>query len=525
MPDAALAAGALLGFLPALRAVQFPPEVVLLLFLPVLLYWESLNTSLRDIRRSLRGVVLVSTLLVIATAGAVASVAHAFGMPWGPAWVLGAAVAPTDATALAAVERLLPHRNLTVLKAESLINDGTALVIYGVAVGVTVGEIHLSAATVTGRVLIAYLGGVAAGALIAWLSLILLRRLTDPLLVNVLTLLVPFTAYLVAESVEASGVLAVVVSGLAVSRAAPRLMAAATRNKGHGLWTVAAYLLNGTLFVLVGLEVQSAVRGLTSTDVIKGLIMVVAVAVTLVVVRTAFLFLSAYTIRALDRRPEQRLRRVSDRSRMVSGLAGFRGAVSLAVALSVPTILDSGDPSRTGTRLSSSPQASSCSPSSSRVSCCPTWSAGHTSRPTPPSRANAAAPRPPRSGRRWTPSTPSPPASAPTPKLLTGCARSTSSTYASSLQPPTRMPTAQPRCTGSSTPPSSALRSWPANAPPSSASATRTPSPTRCSAKSRPSSTTRRTGSPRQTASNRVQEATCSGARGGSAPLAECRPS
>ena len=343
-PVLQLAAGALLGFLPALRAVQFPPQVVLLLFLPVLLYWESLNTSLREIRRSLRGVVLVSTLLVIATAAAVAAVANALGLPWGPAWVLGAAVAPTDATALAAVEHLLPHRSLTVLKAESLVNDGTALVLYGVAVGVTTGEIHLSAATVTGRFLLAYLGGAAAGALVAWLSIVLLRRLTDSLLVNVLALLTPFTAYLVAESFEASGVLAVVVAGLAVSQAAPRLVAAATRSQGVALWALATYLLNGTLFVLVGLEMQSAVRGLTSTALTQALLAVVAVSATLVVVRTAFLFLSAYTIRALDRRPEQRLRRVSDRSRIVSGLAGFRGAVSLAVALSVPAVLDSGAP-------------------------------------------------------------------------------------------------------------------------------------------------------------------------------------
>ncbi|MFI9103265.1 Na+/H+ antiporter [Streptomyces fildesensis] len=343
-PVLQLAVGVVLGFVPALRAVQFPPDVVLLLFLPALLYWESLNTSLRAIRRSLRGIVLVSTLLVIATAGAVAAVAHALGLMWGPAWVLGAAVAPTDATALAAVERLLPHRNLTILKAESLVNDGTALVVYGVAAGVTVGDIHLSVATVSGRVLLAYLGGAAAGALVAWLSILLLRRLTDPLLVNVLALLAPFAAYLIAESVEASGVLAVVVAGLAVSQASPRLVAAASRSQGYALWALATYLLNGTLFVLVGLELQSAVRGLTSTALASALITVLAVSVTLVVVRIAFLFLSAYAIRAIDRRPEQLLRRVSDRSRIVAGLSGFRGAVSLAVALSVPATLDSGAP-------------------------------------------------------------------------------------------------------------------------------------------------------------------------------------
>jgi CPA1 family monovalent cation:H+ antiporter len=125
-----LAAGVLIGFVPALREAQLPPEVVLLLFLPALLYWESLTTSLREIRSNLRIVVLVSTVLVVATAAAVAAIAHhILGMAWGPAWVLGAAVAPTDATAVGVLARALPRRTVTVLRAESLVNDGTALVI------------------------------------------------------------------------------------------------------------------------------------------------------------------------------------------------------------------------------------------------------------------------------------------------------------------------------------------------------------------------------------------------------------
>ena len=134
----------LIGFVPHLRQAQLPPEVVLLLFLPALLYWESLTTSLREIRNNLRVVVLTSTALVVATAGAVAAAAHALGLAWGPAWVLGAALAPTDATAVGVLARELPRRTVTVLRAESLVNDGTALVIYGLAVGVTVGEEHLT---------------------------------------------------------------------------------------------------------------------------------------------------------------------------------------------------------------------------------------------------------------------------------------------------------------------------------------------------------------------------------------------
>jgi CPA1 family monovalent cation:H+ antiporter len=106
-PVLLLVAGVLLGFAPALRQVHLPPELMLLVFLPALLYWEALTTSLREIRANLRGVVLASTLLVVATAAAVAAAAHALGLPWGPAWILGAAVAPTDATAVAALARIL----------------------------------------------------------------------------------------------------------------------------------------------------------------------------------------------------------------------------------------------------------------------------------------------------------------------------------------------------------------------------------------------------------------------------------
>src|SRR4051812_28446896 len=155
--------GVLLGFAPRLRQAQLPPEVVLLLFLPALLYWESLTTSLREIRNNLRVIVLASTALVIVTAGIVAAVAHRLGLPWGPAWVLGAAVAPTDATAVGVVARSLPRRIVTVLRAESLVNDGTALVIYGLAIGVTVGEDHLSVGRVGWLFLLAYAGGAVAG--------------------------------------------------------------------------------------------------------------------------------------------------------------------------------------------------------------------------------------------------------------------------------------------------------------------------------------------------------------------------
>src|SRR6201996_1795550 len=166
-PVVLLVCGALLGFVPALRSTHLPPSAVLLLFLPALLYWESLTTSLREIRRYLRVIVLSSTALIAVTAAAVAAAGHAFGLPWGPAWVLGAALAPSDATAVGVRARGPARRTAALLRAESLVNDGTALVIYGLAVGVTIGEEHLGVAHVAWLTVLAYGGGIAAGALVA----------------------------------------------------------------------------------------------------------------------------------------------------------------------------------------------------------------------------------------------------------------------------------------------------------------------------------------------------------------------
>jgi hypothetical protein len=162
--------------------------------------------------------VLVSTLLVVATAASVAAVAHALGLPWGPAWVLGAAVAPTDATAMGAIAHGLPRRTVTTLRAESLVNDGTALVICGLAVGVTVGEQVISTGGVAWLTAVAYVGGAAAGLAVAWLSVRVRRGLDNPLQENVVSIVAPFLAFLVAELVHASGVLAVVVCGLPLSQ-------------------------------------------------------------------------------------------------------------------------------------------------------------------------------------------------------------------------------------------------------------------------------------------------------------------
>jgi Na+/H+ antiporter len=282
-------------------------------------------------------------LVFVATAFAVAWVANLFGMPWEAALILGAAVAPPDATAVAALGRTLPRRNFMLLKAESLTNDGTALVIYAIAVGIALGG-RYTPLSISGMVLLSYVGGIAAGAAIAGAAYLVMRRLADPIALNVALLLAPFAAFLLAELIHASGVLAVVVAGLIVAFVSPRISTAASRRQTEAAWPLGSYVLNGALFVLIGLQVQAVAQEIEAADIGRLLGIVVAVWVVLLVVRFLFQVSSAYLLRALDRRPSQRARRMSHRARVVSTFAGFRGAVSLAIALSVPTVLANGQP-------------------------------------------------------------------------------------------------------------------------------------------------------------------------------------
>ncbi|MFD4959074.1 Na+/H+ antiporter [Microbacterium sp. NPDC058389] len=342
VPLLLLVAGLALGFIPEVREIVLPPETVLLLFLPVLLFWESLTTSLRSIRRDFRGIVLSSTLLVVATAFAVAGIAYALGLPWNAALILGAAVAPTDATAVSALGRMLPRRNFMNLKAESLTNDGTALVLYAVAVGVAVGG-QYTPLDITWLVLVSYIGGAVAGLVVAGAAYLVMRRVRNTLNLNIALLLVPFTAFLLAELIHASGVLAVVVAGLIVAYIMPRISTASSRRQAQWTWPLGSFLLNGSLFVIIGFEVQAVAHEIPGREIGWLVLVTVAVWLGLLVTRFVVQTASVMVIRMLDRRPSQRLRRTTWRSRMVSAVAGFRGAVSLAIALSVPLTTSAGD--------------------------------------------------------------------------------------------------------------------------------------------------------------------------------------
>lgn len=338
--------GALLGLIPNFGHVHVDGEVVLLLFLPAILYWEGLNISFREIRANARIIVFLSVALVIATAAAVSWTARSLGMDPHAAGVLGAVLSPTDAAAVAGLAKKLPRRQLTVLKAESLINDGTALVLFAVSVHVAVGGASISPLEVSARFVLSYLGGIAAGLLVGGAATLIRKRLDAPQEEGALSLLTPFAAFLLAQAFDCSGVVAVMVSALVLAYAGPLVIRARSRLEAYAFWDIATFLLNGSLWVFVGVQIPGAVRGIAGVDGGLRHATYLALAVTGVVIASRIVWGEATTalLRLVDRREVQRNRRVSWRQRFVTVWAGFRGAVSLAAAVAVPATTLSGAP-------------------------------------------------------------------------------------------------------------------------------------------------------------------------------------
>ncbi len=330
--------GTLLGLIPRFGGIHLHGEIVLLLFLPAILYWESMNTSFREIRANLRVIVLFSVGLVIATSVAVSWTARALGMESHAAAVLGAVLSPTDAAAVAGLAKRLPRRALTVLRAESIINDGTALVLFAVSVAVATGAPSIGPLAVVGRFVGSYLGGIAAGLLVGAAATLLRMRIDAPLEEGALSVLTPFAAFLLAQSIDCSGVVAVMVAALVITYVGPRVIRARSRLQAFAFWDITTFLINGSLWVFVGVQLPGTVRGASHID--GGLRHAVLLALTVtgvvVVSRIGWVELTTVAFRALDRREAQRTRRVGFRQRTVSSWAGFRGAVSLAAALAVP---------------------------------------------------------------------------------------------------------------------------------------------------------------------------------------------
>jgi CPA1 family monovalent cation:H+ antiporter len=339
--------GLVIGFIPGMPRVELPPELVLGLFLPPLLYWSSFFSSPRDLFADVRPISLLAIGLVVATMVAVAAVAHALvdGMTWATALTLGAIVSPTDALAATTIARRLavPRRVVGLLEGESLMNDATGLVAYRFAVAATVGGgFVLWQAGL--RFIVLAAGGVAIGLAVGLIAVWVRRRLDDPPVEITMSLVTGYAAFLPASSLGLSGVLAAVTAGLYVGWHQHSIARASTRLLGFSFWEVLVYLLNAVLFILVGLQLHPILTGVRGRAAGQLLALAALVALAVIAVRIAWAFTVPYVTRLIDRRPSQAARWIPARQRLVISWSGMRGAVSLAAALALPLETAGGRP-------------------------------------------------------------------------------------------------------------------------------------------------------------------------------------
>lgn len=341
--------GLAIGFAPGMPNVELEPDLVLVLFLPPLLYGAAFFSSLRDLRANLAPVASLSIGLVVGTTVAVAVVAHAVidGMSWPAAFTLGAVLAPTDPVAATAIAGRLgaPRRFVTVVEGESLINDATALIIFKFALAATIAG-GFSAADAVSEFILSSSGGVAVGIAVGWLVARVRRPIDDPLTEITISLLTPFLAYLPAAVVGASGVLAAVTSGIWLGWRAPLLVTPVTRLQSTSVWEVLMFVLNAALFVLLGTQLPGIIEAVSDqyqpeTLLLYGVVVSIAVSVT----RFAWVFGQA-GVRRIGRNQLREMRRplAPWGETLLVAFTGMRGAVSLAAALAIPVAMEGGEP-------------------------------------------------------------------------------------------------------------------------------------------------------------------------------------
>jgi len=330
--------GLFLGLVPGLPEVVLAPDLVLLLVLPPLLYAAAWDTTWRDFKANRRAIALLALGLVFATVASVAVVAHAVvGLDWAPAFALGAIVSPTDALAATTImERLhVPRRLVAIVEGESLVNDASGLVAYRFAVAavLTGGFSLLSAA---GQFVLLALGGVLVGVAVGLVLMKVLSRLDDRPVEILVGVVGAYAAYLLAERLGVSGVLACVSAGLVGSRLAPRVVRSSTRLEAYAFWETLEFLLNGLVFILLGFQARGIWREISGAPTSRLVLYGAVVSLTVIATRLLWVFPAAWLPRALSRRLRARDPHPGWRQLVAIGWTGMRGAVALALALALP---------------------------------------------------------------------------------------------------------------------------------------------------------------------------------------------
>jgi Na+/H+ antiporter len=341
--------GLALSFVPGLPRIEFEPGVIFLLFLPPIILSAAYVTPIRDFRANIRSITLLAVGLPIFTMCVVAVVAHGLidGMTWPVAFVLGAIVSPPDAVATTSVAQnmRLPRQLLTVLEGESLVNDATALVAYKLAIAaVATGAFSVWEAgfgfLVTGA------GGLLVGLVVGVAAVWIMRRIEDPPVVIMLQILSSYASYLLADSLGVSGVLAAVATGFYFGRAGSTAMSSGTRLEATSVWQIMIFVLNGLVFILIGLMLPALEGSLSKYGFGTLLAYGGAISLAVVLARIVWVPLGAYLPRLIINSLAGKIRDPypSWQAAVVATWAGMRGIVSLAAALAIPVLLANGQP-------------------------------------------------------------------------------------------------------------------------------------------------------------------------------------
>src|SRR5450432_368877 len=295
--------GGALALLPGLPAIQLDPELVFSLFLPPLIYPAAVFTSWRDFRANLRSILPLAIVLVLLTMTATACLFHYLvGLPWAVGFVFGAIISPPDAVAALAVTKDLrvPRKIIVILEGESLVNDATSFITFRFAVAaVLTGSFSLGQASV--QFLLVAAGGIAVGLAVGWLATQVQKRLDDPPVQTMFSLLTPYVAYFSGEKLHVSGILAVVIAGIYYGWRAPRVLSGRMRLQAVPVWQMVTFILNGILFMLIGLQLPQVIHALPPCSAMAVARLAMLVLLALVLVRFAWMFGATYLPRLLSR--------------------------------------------------------------------------------------------------------------------------------------------------------------------------------------------------------------------------------
>jgi Na+/H+ antiporter len=346
--------GLAIGFIPTMAEIEINPEIIFLIFLPPLLYDASFNISPKHFKTNLSTISTLAIPLVFLTTFWIAVVSHYMipGMTWPLAFVLGAILSATDAVAAVNVTKGLgiPEKTITILEGESLINDASALVAYRFAVATAMGSAFIIWKATLDFVLLLG-GGFLVGFVMAKSLGFILTKVRKNINVTVsFMLLMPFVTYLVAEHLHVSGVIAVVCLGLSISRFSKKIFPESLKNNSKSLWDVIIFILNGLIFILIGLNFRYILKDIDNNMIVPYIGYAAIITVVALLTRMIRIFFQKINLQKAFLKNDRKKRKVSEhalldsKNSLVIAWSGMRGIVSLAIALGLPKHLPDGTP-------------------------------------------------------------------------------------------------------------------------------------------------------------------------------------